>query len=458
MTMRIRTLSAVLTATIAICVAVGCVAAGSVAAAEKQQQIFDTEIENTIRDFAAPVLLAAGLEPDAVRIHLVNSSAPNAFVSRGQRLFVTTGLLMAADHPGQVIGTLAHETGHISGGHLARLDSVLRDAAPIAILSGLLGVAVGVLARDSGAAVGVAGAGQHVLQQQLLSFSRTQEQSADRAALRYLEETRQSARGLMEFLEFLDEQQALVISRSRQRELSYHTTHPLTRERIAYVRDHVARSRYSDVPVRADFVRRHARTVAKLNGFLNHPRRTFSKYKATDQGVPARYARAIAYYRQSDLDHALPLIDALLAEWPGDPYFLELKGQALFENGRIAEAIGPYQEAVRRLPNARLLRIGLAHVQIELNRPKLNKPALANLLRSLRVDRSVPLAWRLAAIAYGRDGQLGLSALASAEYAYYTGRRGEAAGMARRAQRILKHGSPGWLRAEDILNSVKRAQ
>ncbi len=154
----------------------------------------------------------------------------------------------------------------------------------------------------------------------------------------------------------------------------------------------------------------------------------------------------------------MPLIDGLLAEHPGDPYFLELKGQVLFENGRIAEALGPYQEAVRRLPDARLLRIGLAHIQIELNRPDLIKPALANLERSLRIDCSMPLAWRLAAAAYGRDGQLGQSALASAEYAFYIGRRGEAVSMARRAQRILKHGSSGWLRAEDILNSVKRQQ
>ena len=451
MTMRIRTMSAALAAALAAGTAVG-----SVTAAEKQRQIFDTEIETTIRDFAAPVLLAAGLEPGAVRIHLVNSSAPNAFVSRGQRLFVTTGLLMSAEHPGQVIGTLAHETGHIAGGHLARLDTLLRDVAPAAILATLVGAAVGVLAKDSGAAIGVSSGGQHILQQRLLSFSRNQEQAADRAAVRYLEETRQSARGLMEFLEFLDEQQALFVSRARQRELSYYTTHPLTPTRIDYVRQHVERSRYSDVPVKPEFVRRHARIVAKLHGFLNHPGQTLRRFNSNDKRIPARYARAIAYYRQSNLDRALPLIDGLLTEHPGDPYFLELKGQALFENGRIAEALEPYQRAVNRLPGARLLRIGLAHVQIELNRPELIKPALENLQRALRVDRAVPLAWRLLATAHGRNGQLGQSALASAEYAFYTGRRSEAISMAKRAQRLLKSGTPGWQRAEDILHSTKK--
>ena len=431
-------------------------AGGSGSAAAKTSQIFDTEIENNIRAIAAPVLLAAGLDPSVVRIHLVNSSAPNAFVSRGQRLFITTGLLMAAEHPGQVIGTLAHETGHIAGGHLARLDTLLRDAATPALLSTLLAVAAGVLTKDAAATAVILGGSQQAINRRLLSFSRTQEQSADRAAVRYLEDTHQSARGLLEFLEYLDDQQALVVSRSRQQELSYDVTHPLTRGRIAYVRQHVARSRYSDVPVRPEFVRRHARIVAKLHAFLDNPRQALARYKATDKGVPARYARAIAYYRQSALDKALPLIDGLLAEQPGDPYFLELKGQALFENGRIAEALGPYEEAVRVLPNARLLRIGLAHVQIELNRPALVKPALANLLQALRFDRAMPIAWRLAAIAYGRDGQLGQSALASAEYAFFTGRRGEAGRMAERAQRLLKRGSPGWLRAADILNAIKR--
>jgi predicted Zn-dependent protease len=449
--MRIRTLGTVLTV-----VMMATCAAAPVGAAGRPRQIFDTEIENTIRAFATPVLLAAELEPSAVRIHIVNSSAVNAFVSRGQRLFITTGLLITAENPSQVIGTLAHEVGHIAGGHLARLDTMMRDAQTPALLSSLLAVAVGALAGDPGAGIAVLSGGQHALNQSFLSFTRTQEQSADRAAIRYLDDTQQSARGLMEFLEILDDQMALVISRSRQQELSYDITHPLTQKRIAYVRNHVENSPYSDVPVRPEFVVRFDRIVAKLHGFLDNPNQTLSRYKANDRSVPARYARAIAYYKQSDLERALPLIDGLLAEHPNDPYFLEFKGQALFENGRIAEALPPYEQAVRILPNARLLRIGLAHAQIELNRPELNKLAVANLEQALRIDRAVPLAWRLAAIAYGRDGQLGLSALSSAEYAFYTGRRAEARGMAERAQRLLKQGSPGWLRAADILNAVSR--
>lgn len=420
-------------------------------AAKRQPQIFDTEIESTIRLYATPVLRAAGLDPEAVRIHLIRATALNAFVSRGQRLFVTTGLLAASEHPGQLIGVLAHETGHIAGGHLARIDAMLRDATTPALLSYLLGAALGVLSGDPAAVPAVIGGGQHVIRRNLLSFSRSHERSADRAAVSYLEATKQSALGLLEFIEILDSQQALIISRSQQQELSYDVTHPLTTDRIAYLRAYVARSKYTNKPVPERLLRLHQRIRAKLKAFLDPPSRTLRQYKEDDLGVPARYARAVAHYRRGDIDVALSLIDGLIAEHPKDPYFHELKGQILFENGRIAEALAPNEVAVRQLPDAPLLRIGLAHAQIELNRKDLLAPAITNLERALRVNRTMPLAWRLAATAYGRNGQLGRSALASAEYSLLVGRLKDADRMARRAQATLKRGSPGWLRAGDVI-------
>ena len=425
------------------------------AAADRQVQIFDTEIQNTIRAYAAPLFRAAGLDAEAVRIHLVRAKALNAFVARGQRLFVTTGLIMAAEHPGQVVGVLAHETGHIAGGHLARLDTMLRDASTPMLLATILAAAAGILSRDPGAAIALGTGASQVIRRNLLAFNRAQERSADRAAVAYLEATRQSARGMLEFLEMLDEQQVLIISRREQNQISYDITHPLTRDRIAFIRNHVSQSRYSDTPVKPELKRMHDRIVAKLVGFLGHPGATLRRYKADDRGVPARYARAIAYYRRADLKHALPLIDGLIDESPRDPYFWELKGQILFENGRIAEALPAYERAVAELPNEPLLRVSLAHAQIELNRQDLLDPALANLRRALRVAQFNALAWRLAATAHGRKGHLGMSALSSAEYNLVTGRRSEARTMAGRAQRVLKRGSPGWLRAADILNATK---
>lgn len=421
-------------------------------------QIYDTEIENIIRLYTKPVFSAAGIDPEAVRIHLVRSDVSNAFVARGQRLFVTTGLLRAAENPGQVIGVLAHETGHIAGGHLARLDSMLRDASTPALLTTIVAAALGALSGNAGAAIATIGAGTSVINRRLLSFSRAQEQAADRAAVFYLEQSQQSAKGLLDFLEYLDDQQALIVSRESQQALNYDVTHPLTGDRIAYLRNHVEQSEHSDKTSSAKLVAMHARMVAKLDGFMEPPARTLNKYKASDTGLAARYARAIALYRKPDTEAALAAVSALITEHPDDPYFQELKGQILFEGGRVEEAVPYYQRAVDRMPEAPLLRIGLAHTQIELNRPDLIKPALAHLKVAMRDDDTMVLAWRLAATAYGRSGKLGDSALASAEYAFRTGHREDAIRMAQRAKRLLKEGSPSRIRAEDLLTSLKRTK
>ncbi len=296
----------------------------------------------------------------------------------------------------------------------------------------------------------------HALRRNVLSFARTHERSADRAALAYLDATGQSSRGMLEFLEILDADQALIISRGRQQEISYDVTHPLTRDRIEFIRAHVEKSPYSNRKLAPSFVRAHKRMVAKLKGYLNHPGRTLRDYPRSDISVPARYARTVAHYRHGDISKAIPLINGLIADAPGDPYFQELKGEILFKSGRIQEALQPLEQAVRTLPNAPLLRIGLAHAQIELNRADLLAPAVRNLEMALRVKRTMPIAWRLAATAYGRQRRLGRSALASAEYNLLIGRTKDARRMAGRAQGILKRGSPGWLRAGDVINAVDR--
>jgi predicted Zn-dependent protease len=194
---------------------------------------------------------------------------------------------------------------------------------------------------------------------------------------------------------------------------------------------------------------------AKLFGFIEPLDRVLKQYKADDASLYSRYARAIAYYRISQLDKAMPLIDSLIADEPNNPFFYELRGQMLFENGRLKEALAPYERMVALAPNEPLLRTSLAHVQIELGDAELVKPALANLRAALQVDNSNPVAWRLAATAYGRDNQMGMSALSSAEYNLRTGRLNDARGQAQRAERLLPAGSPGWLRAQDIQEQAK---
>lgn len=217
-------------------------------------------------------------------------------------------------------------------------------------------------------------------------------------------------------------------------------------------------SRFANAPVPVELEAAHARIRAKLIGFLEPLARVFQYFPETDNSVAGRYAKAIAYYRQPDLNKALPLIDGLLSDFPQDPYFHELKGQMLFENGRLAEALPAYEAAVELRPRAALLQLGLAQVQIELNDPELNDRAAENLEEVLRREPSNAFAWRLSATAYGRRGDKGMTALALAEYALASGELGEARQQAVRAQKILAEYSPGWLRAQDVDNLAERLQ
>lgn len=430
------------------------IAAATVAAAPPaaaQGLIRDAEIEHTIRNYTTPLFNAAGLDPDSIKIYLLNDRALNAFVAGGQNIFITTGLLMRAESANQIIGVLAHETGHIAGGHLARMSDEMRHLTNEALAAQLLGLLIAAGSGNAGAGIAVGMGGVHIAERSFLSYSRTQESSADQAALNFLTRSRQSAKGLSEFFDILGDQEALVVGRQDP----YVRTHPMTRDRAAFVANFVAHSPLANTPEPPLFNEEYRRLHAKLFGFIEPLDRVLKQYKTEDSSLYSRYARAIAYYRVSQLDKALPLVDSLIGDEPNNPFFYELKGQMLFENGRVKEALAPYERMVHLAPAEPLLRTSLAHVQIELGDAQLVKPALTNLRAALQIDNSNPITWRLAATAYGRDNQMGMSALSSAEYNLRTGRLNDARGQAQRAERLLPRGSPGWLRAQDIQEQAK---
>ena len=417
------------------------------AAARGMSLIRDAEIEHTIRSWTTPLLEAAGLAPDDINIHIVSDPRVNAFVAGGQRIFLTTGLLKTAKHPGQVKGVVAHEIGHIKGGHLARIQGAADDARGMAMIGAIFGIAIGTLAGRPDAGIAGAAKAMDIAGRGLLNYTRSQERSADQVAVDLLEKTKTSARGLLELFESLKNQELL----SRERQDPYLRSHPLTEDRIAFIENHLAHSPYAEARAAANEQAAHDRMVGKLDGFLSPPAKTLRRRKPNDRSVGSRYARAVALYRSSRIDQALEAVDGLLREAPDDAYFHELRGQMLFENGRLKDALPAYERAVALRPEQPLLRVGLAHVQIELGGPEMIRKASSNLERAVRKERIMPRAWHLAAIAYGRSGRYGLSALALAENRILTGRRPEAAAHARKAMRQLKNGSPAWLRAQDIL-------
>jgi predicted Zn-dependent protease len=417
--------------------------------AQKLSLITDAETERMIREFAAPVFAAAGLTTDSVSVHIVNDPALNAFVAGGQRIFLFTGLLVEADHPGQIIGVLAHETGHISGSHLARTQDALRGANAIAVVAAVLGVAAAV-AGGGAAGAAVLGSGTQIAGQSVLQYSRVQESAADQAAVRFLEDTGQSSRGLIEVMKKLGDQETLL----RRNQTSYGRTHPLSRDRILALETLTDRSASRASNPTLKQVAMFDRVRAKVLAFLD-PKKAMREYLNTDASVPARYARAIAHHQLTNPTRAVAEIDSLIADFPDDPYFHELKGQILYENGGRGTAIPPHREAVRLAPQEPLLRLALGQSLLAMDDPALTREAIIHLEEAIRFDRALTGAWGQLAIAYGRDAQIGMSSLASAEQAMGVGRLGDARGHATRAERLLPVGSPGQLRAQDILSAVK---
>ncbi len=414
--------------------------------AQGMSLIRDTEIEDIIQAYASPIFEAADIPPNTVRIRIIADDSLNAFVTNGNRMFLNTGTLMAANSSSEVIGVIAHETGHIVGGHAVTFGDQMEAALRTTLLTTLLGVAAGVATGNSDLGMAVALGGQGTAQRQFLAFNRGQESAADQFALSALEETQQSAQGLYQFFDRISGQELLITDRQDP----YIRTHPLTRDRMATIRGHLETSQWSDRPPDPELEARHQRMVAKLYSFLKPHINTLRKYPESDVSVPGRYARSVAHYRRGRLDLSVPLIDGLIAEQPEDPYFWELKGQMLLENGRIEESIEAYREANRLLPFAPLILVSMAHAMVESNDPKYMTETQDALRIALQRDPRDIFAWDLSAKSYAINDQPGLSAYAAAERALLTGQLGEVARYVRKAEEEIPSGTPIWVRLQDI--------
>ena len=411
----------------------------------------DAEVENILRVYGAPLFRAAGFEPNAIRLHLIADKSLNAFVANGLNIYFHTGLLVRADDASQVIGVIAHELGHITGGHLARTEDRIRQAQNQSIATFLLGAGAAILTGRGDAAAAVIAGGQNAVMASFLQYSQTQESAADQAGLKFMDASGVSARGLGEFLRVLENQELLAVGRQDP----YMRSHPVTRQRIDTVEAQVARSPYADAKLPPTIVEMHKRMRVKLAAFLDPVPTVLQRHSESDTSIANRYARAIGLYRKPDLPAALAIIDGLLAQEPRNPYFHELRGQMLFENGKAAESVEPLQTAVRLLPDNALLKVLLSQVLIETNDQAAIRQAIVQLEEARKIEDDNLSAVRFLAIAYGRDGQLAMAALSQAEFALGTGRNSEAKVQADKALQGLKSGSPAWLRAQDLKSQAE---
>jgi predicted Zn-dependent protease len=416
----------------------------------------DTESEQLLREYTRPILRTAGLEKQNIQMVIINDSAFNAFVADGHRIFVNYGAIMQSETPNQIIGVLAHETGHLAGGHLSKLREQLAQAQTQMIIAMLLGAGAMVAGARGGSNSGLSNAGaaafaapQELIRRNLLSYVRQQEENADRAGVKFLTATGQSAKGMYEtFKRFTDE--SLFAARGSD---PYAQSHPMPIERVRALEELARTSPYWDKKDDAALQLRHDMVRAKVSAFMERQDTVYRRYPLSNNSLPARYARAITTYLHGDLRSALAQIDGLIQAEPNNPYLYELRGQALLEGGKPAEAIAPLRKAVQLSNNAPLIEMLLGQALVASDNKAYTDEAINILRAAVAREAEAPNGYTQLAMAYGRKGDYAQADLASAQAAYLRGDNKTARDLASRAKTRFAIGTPGWVKADDIVSA-----
>ena len=425
-------------AAVAVCAAL--------ATAAEAQTIRDTEIEETLNAYTNPLLRVAGLDPDAVDLYIVNNKELNAFVTRGQNIFLHTGLILEADTPNQLKGVIAHEAGHIADGRLARSDYQNRSAYGAMLVAAGVGIAA-MLAGEGAAGAAVLSGAPSFGTLEVLKHTRVGESVADQYAADFLEKTGQSGQGLIEFFDNFRYQEML----SQSRRYPYFRSHPLSSLRVDQLREKVAESPYRDAVDSDEDLYRMDMMKAKLFGFLETPGRVFAKYPMEDTSTVGRYARSVAFFRTGDLNLALREINALIEQEPDNPYYYELKAQFLYESGRAEDSIPPIREALRLKPDAPLFQLALGQALVSQGTPESLAEAETYFKQLLRTEPDNATGWYYLSLAYSGQGKESLAEYATAEQNFAIGEYRRAKQFAERAQEDLPRNEPVWRRAGDIV-------
>jgi predicted Zn-dependent protease len=417
----------------------------------------DTETEQLLREYTRPILRAAGLEKQNIQMVIINQGVFNAFVADGRRIFVNYGAILQSETPNQIIGVMAHETGHLAGGHLAKMREQMAQAQTQMIIAMLLGAGAMVAgAKGGGSNSGLSNAGAamfsapgEIIRRNLLSYVRQQEENADKAGVKFLNTTGQSARGMYEtFKRFTDE--SLFAARGAD---PYVQSHPMPAQRVAALEELARSSPYWDKKDDPALQLRHDMARAKISAFMERQETVYRRYPLSNNSLPARYAHAISTYLHGDLRSALAQIDALIQQQPNNPYFHEVRGQALLEGGKPQEAIAPLRKAVALSNNSPLIEMLLGQALVATSNNAYTDEAIAILRAAVARESEAPIGYIQLAMAYGRKGDYAQADLASAQAAYLRGDAKTARDLASRAKTRFAIGTPGWVKADDIVSA-----
>ena len=413
----------------------------------------DAETELFLSEMTTPIVNVANLNSSSVDLYLFNDNSVNAFVTCGQKIFVNTGLIMEFDDPSMLRGVLAHETGHIAGAHLARSDIALKKAQAPMIIGLLLGIGAAVAGGDSDAVQGILLGSQQIAQGMVAKYSRGQEAAADQAAFQYLEKLGLSSKGMIDVLYNFADQEAL----SARNQSSRVRSHPISRQRIMALENQAVKSKFYNQRDSLELTYRYNMIRAKLEGFLKRPDDIIRKYEKNDSDY-AIYASSVALYRKALTDKAIDKINILIDKYPTNPWYYELKGQILYESGKIKPSIEPYEKAVKFSTGHPLLNIALASAYLALNDKEYDIKAQNLLNHVIKKDKKNSYAWFQLAIAEARLGNIGKADLYSAERYFVLGDVNLASFHAKRSKNNLKDNGPLLMRAEDIILDSENKQ
>ncbi len=407
--------------------------------------IQDAEIEEVIKSYTSPLFKAAGLNPEDLTIFLVQSDEINAFATSGNRIFVFTGLILNSKKYTELTGVLAHETAHIAGGHLVRLYDNMSLMGRNSLISTILGGIAAVATGRADVGMAIAMGGSSISQKSFLKYRRSEEHIADEIAVEILNKTNGSIQGLYDMMKTISTKE-----RFRNAPDSYLSSHPVSNDRLLFLENAIK----NHGPGKVDTKTQNEFVViqTKLAAFLMDPDKSLEIF--TKNTYADRYGRIIALFRKHEIKKAIEELDQLIAENPTVPYLYELKGQILFENGRVKDSIEPYQKA-HKLDKHPLIRLSLAQAEIEVGDEKILEKTLNDLKKIVAVDGENARAFRYMAICAGKLKNFPYADYYMAEYNFILKNYNESFKQASRAEASIPTGSITWQRIQDIIDLSK---
>ncbi len=405
----------------------------------------DPDIEHGLEVLSRPILIAAGLDPEEMRILVVDEPSMNAFVIDGGAIYLHRGLILKLESAAQLQTVIAHEAAHIAHNHFARRMMNAQGATRISGIGLALAAAAAIGGAPAGAAAGIAAGSSSAAQRTFFAYTRAEEGTADRSALRYMQSADIPTQGAVELMDIFREQDALSISRQDP----YTRSHPEIQDRWRRIQGFAATHPGPEEPL-AEHAYWFARLSAKLSAFTRSP--DWVLRHSQEETEIGTMTAAIAQHRLPSPREAIALANELVLAYPKDPYYLELQGQILRENLKIDEAVDAYARAVELAPSNALILGGYGKALLAQDTPASNRRALEVLDTARTMDFQSGSILRALGQAYARAGQPAMASLVTAERFALRGEIQNAVLHAERALAQLPEGSPQHQRAQDILH------